>query len=97
KTEALKAIQAAVSSPNDKFLAIVVVNRVQAVNTQFGYGVGDRVLGAFAEHFKSALSARDQVFRWHGAAVIAVLEREDLLEEVRAEVRRSAGVKLQKT
>lgn len=97
KKEALKAIQAAVGMPANKFLVVAAVSRVQAVNARFGYAVGDRVLAAFAEHFKSNLAARDQVFRWHGPSIIALLEREDRLEKVRTELRRFADVKLEKT
>ena len=97
KKEALKAIQAAVESPPNKFLAIAVISRVQAVNARFGYAIGDQVLSTFAKHFKDNLGAQDQVFRWHGPAIIAVLERDDRLEKVRAEIRRFAEVKLEKT
>ena len=97
KKEALRAIQAAVQLPSNKFLVIAVVSRVQAVNARFGYAIGDRVLSTFAEYFKGNLSARDQVFRWHGPAVIALLEREDRLEKIRTEIRRFADVKLEKT
>jgi diguanylate cyclase (GGDEF)-like protein len=97
KKEALKAIQAAVQSPSNKFLAIAVVSRVQAVNARFGYAIGDQVLSTFAKHFKENLGAQDQVFRWHGPAIIAVLERDDRLEKVRTEIRRFAEVKLEKT
>jgi len=95
--EAMKAIQAAVESPRNKFLAIAVVSRVQAVNARFGYAIGGQVLSTFAEHFKANLSAQDRVFRWHGPAVIALLEREDRLEKVRTEIRRFAEAKLEKT
>jgi diguanylate cyclase (GGDEF)-like protein len=97
KKEALKAIQAVVASPHNKFLVIAVVSRVQAVNARFGYAVGDRVLTTFAEHFRKNLGAQDQVFRWHGPAVIAVLERAERLETVRTEIRRFAEAKLEKT
>ena len=97
KKEAMKAIQDAVASPHNKFLAIAVVGRVQAVNARFGYAVGDSVLATFSEHFRKNLGAQDQVFRWHGPAVVALLEREDSLEKVRTEIRRFAEVKLEKT
>jgi diguanylate cyclase (GGDEF)-like protein len=97
KKEALKAIQAAVESPRNKFLVIAEVSRVQAVNARFGYAIGDQVLSTFAEHMKGNLGARDRIFRWHGPAVIALLEREDRLEKVRIEIRRFAEVKLEKT
>jgi len=97
KKEAMKAIQSAIASPRNKFLAVVVVSRVQAVNARFGYAIGDRVLAAFAEHFRGNLGASDQVFRWHGPALVAVLQRESPLETVRTEIRRFAEVKLEKT
>ena len=97
KKEALKAIQAAVESPANKFLVIAVVSRVQAVNARFGYAIGDRVLAAFAEYLKSNLAACDQVFRWQGPSLIALLEREDRLEKVRTELRRFIDAKLEKT
>jgi len=92
KKEALKAIQTAVASPQNKFLAIAVVARVQAVNARFGYAIGDRVLAAFADHFCGGLAASDEVFRWHGPALIALLERQESLESVRREIRRFAEV-----
>ena len=97
KNEALKAIEAAVASPHNKFLAIASVRRVQAVNARFGHAVGDRMLAAFAEHFQGNLAANDQLFRWHGPAFLAVLERSGSLEAVRTETCRFADAKLEKT
>ncbi|HTA72578.1 MAG TPA: diguanylate cyclase [Bryobacteraceae bacterium] len=97
KKEAMEAIQTAVAAPRNKFLAIAVVSRVQAVNARFGYAIGDRVLAAFAEHFRANLGGNDQLFRWHGPALVAVMEREDRIEKVRTEIRRFAEAKLEKT
>jgi GGDEF domain-containing protein len=97
KKEAMEAIQTAVAAPRNKFLAIAVVSRVQAVNARFGYAIGDRVLAAFSEHFRANLGANDQLFRWHGPALVAVMEREDRIEKVRTEIRRFAEAKLEKT
>ncbi len=97
KKEALKALQAALGTPQNKFLVVAVVSRVQAVNARFGYAVGDRVLATFAEHFKKNLGASDQLYRWHGPAVIALLSRADRIEKVRTEMRRFADIKLEKT
>jgi GGDEF domain-containing protein len=95
--EAMKAIQAAVASPRNKFLTMALVSRVPAVNARFGDSVGDRVLTTFVEHFRRNLAVNDRLFRWHGPAVIAVLEREERLEKVRTEIRRFIEVKLEKT
>lgn len=97
KLEADKAIRAAMDSPANKYLLIAVCSRVQAVNARFGYAVGDRILAAFAEHVKNGLSARDPVFRWQGPAVVALLERTERIDRVRAEVRQFADAKLEKT
>jgi GGDEF domain-containing protein len=97
KGEADRAIRAALESPQGKFLVIAVCNRVQAVNARFGYAVGDRILGAFAEQFKKGLSARDKIYRWQGPTLVALLERAERIERVRAEVRQFADVRLDKT
>lgn len=55
------------------------------------------MLMTFAEHFKANLSASDQLFRWHGPSIIALLERNDRLDKVRSEIRRFAEIKLEKT
>jgi len=96
KAEAEKAIQAALDSPNGKFIVIAVISRVQAVNARFGYAVGDKVLAACAEHFRNSLLANDQLCRWQGPALIAVLTRAERIDEVRAEIRRFADSKLEK-
>jgi GGDEF domain-containing protein len=97
KAEADRAIRAAVESPEGKFVVIAVCGRVQAVNARFGYAVGDRVLEAFAKHFKKSLSARDQLYRWQGPAVVALLERAERLDRVRAQIRQFADVRLDQT
>ena len=97
KKEAERAIRNALVAPEGKVLVVAVVSRVQAVNARFGYAAGDRMLQAFAEHFKKGLSADDQVYRWHGPALLAVLERGELIDHVRAEIRRIGDAKLEKT
>lgn len=97
KREAAKAIQAALDSPEGKFLLVAVINRVQAVNARFGYAVGDQVLAKAAKHFRKNLALRAQLFRWQGPTLLAVLTRTERLEEVRAEVRQFADIRLEST
>jgi GGDEF domain-containing protein len=97
KAEAERAIRAAMESPKGKFLMIAVCGRVQAVNARFGYAVGDGMLEAFAQHFKKRLSARDQLFRWHGPALAALLDRAERLDRVRTEIRQFADTRFDKT
>jgi diguanylate cyclase (GGDEF)-like protein len=95
--EAEIAIDTAFRSPAGKFVLVAVCSRVQAVNARFGYAVGDRVLSAFAEQFKQNLSSRDQIFRWQGPTLVAILDRTDRIDRVRSEIRQFADVKLEKT
>jgi GGDEF domain-containing protein len=97
KAEAERAIRAGVESPKGKFVVIAVCSRVQAVNARFGYAVGDHMLGAFAAHFKKGLSAGDQLFRWQGPALVALLQRAERLDRVRTEIRQFADVKFDQT
>jgi GGDEF domain-containing protein len=97
KSEAQRAIREAIESPQGKFLVIAVCSRVQAVNARFGYAVGDKILKAFAEHFKKGLSARDQLFRWQGPALVALLHRAERIERVRTEIRQFADTRFEKT
>jgi GGDEF domain-containing protein len=78
-------------------LAVVVINRVQAVNARFGYSVGDQMLAVTAQHFRKNLSARDRLYRWHGPAFIVLLDRAERIDHVRAEFRHFADTKLEKT
>jgi GGDEF domain-containing protein len=97
KTAADRAIRTAMVAPHGKFLLVAVCSRVQAVNARFGYAVGDKILAAFAEHFKQGLSVNDQIFRWQGPSLVGLLERGERLERVRLEVQRFADVRLDKT
>jgi GGDEF domain-containing protein len=96
KSEAERAIQHASSSAG-KMLAVVVINRVQAVYARFGYSVGDQMLAVTAQHFRKNLSARDRLYRWHGPTFIVLLDRDERIDHVRAEFRHFADTKLEKT
>ena len=97
KEEAEQAIRAAADTPEGKYLLIAVLSRVQALNARFGYALGDRILADFAQHFAKGLSPSDQIFRWKGPAFLAVLDRPGRVETVRAEIRRYADAKLERT
>jgi GGDEF domain-containing protein len=97
KVEAERRLQADVVSPGTKFLLLAVVNRLQAVNARFGNAIGDQVLCVAAGHFRAALPAEDQLYRWQGPALVAVLSRTEAIGTVREEVRRFAEKKLEKS
>jgi GGDEF domain-containing protein len=91
--EALKAVHAAVVSPKRVYAITAVVGRVQAVNTRFGYAVGDKLLNAFRERFQNGLAQNDTLFRWRGPVLVALLQRDGTIDQVRTEVRRFADTK----
>ena len=74
--------------PGKRYVVIAVVNRIQPINARFGREVGDQVLRTFKENLERQLVPGDRLFRWTGPALIALLERTEPLEAVRAEVRR---------
>jgi len=92
-----EAIRTAVESPEGKYLLIAVLSHVQAINARFGYALGDRILADFAQHFSKGISNSDRIFRWKGPALLAVLDRPGRVDTVRAEVRRFADTKLERT
>ncbi|HLJ17244.1 MAG TPA: GGDEF domain-containing protein [Bryobacteraceae bacterium] len=93
--EAQRALHTALASPGRYYVVAAVVGRVQAINARFGYAVGDRVLNVFRGHFHSGLTASDAVYRWRGPVLLALLEREQTIENVRAEIRPFADTKLE--
>jgi GGDEF domain-containing protein len=95
--EAEKAIRTALATSKKHYVVAAVVSRVQAVNARFGYAVGDRVLNVFRGHFQGGLTPRDRCYRWRGPVLLALLQREDPIEHVSAEIRRFADLKLEST
>ena len=95
--EARRALQTALAISKRQYAVAAVVSRVQAVNARFGYAVGDRVLKMFSMHFQSGLRPEDRLFRWRGPVLLALVEREESIEEVRRELHRFADMKLEQT
>jgi GGDEF domain-containing protein len=88
RQECIAAMNEAVSKGTRHFALVMVVNRVQPINARFGRDAGDWMLARFKDHVETHFLASDQVFRWTGPAMVAVLERAKALDEVRSLVRR---------
>jgi diguanylate cyclase (GGDEF)-like protein len=84
---AQEAINQAVLIPGKKFLLTAVLDRLQSLNARFGQEVGDRVLRALAERLKESLGDSDVLYRWTGPAIVALLWRDENIEQVRRSVR----------
>jgi GGDEF domain-containing protein len=89
------AVAAALERGGNSYAALFVVDRLHTINAQFGYSTGDRVLRAFCGHVKSFLSPQDQLFRWTGPAFVGLLDCGEDPAEVRADIERIAGFKLE--
>ena len=83
-----RALQELVRKPGKRYAVAAVVNRMQPINARFGHTTGDEVLRTFKEFFQQQHSPGDQLFRWDGPALLALMERPDSLEAVRAQVRK---------
>jgi GGDEF domain-containing protein len=62
------------------FVAIMVINQVQTINRGAGVQSGDVMLQRFAAFIRQQLPGIDQVFRWSGPTVVALLRRRSALD-----------------
>jgi GGDEF domain-containing protein len=92
---ALAGLEAAIASKKQTYIALFAVERLDIVNSRFGFAVGDRMLLMFSQHIAQLLSTEDQLFRWRGPTLIALLKRDRPEKLVEAEVLRLAGSRLE--
>jgi GGDEF domain-containing protein len=76
----------AVTSCAQGYAAVLCMERLDAINSRFGYAVGDRLMFQFAQEVAQRLSGWDKLFRWRGPTLIAILERPGRPQDVRNEV-----------
>jgi len=97
RSVAEEALSRACQSESPVYIAVMVLDRLQTFNTRFGYAVGDEVLRYFAGFLRRQLLPADQIFRWTGPAMIALLARPQRLEIVREEIGRLMEYKYEHT
>jgi GGDEF domain-containing protein len=73
----------------------MVLDRLQTVNLSFGSAVGDQMLLYFADFVRRNLPAQDQLFRWTGASLMAIVPQADQLKPVRLQFSRLFDHKLE--
>jgi len=95
RDDALIAMQAAIDGGARQYAVAMVVNRVQMINLRFGHEVGDRMLLGFKEHMERQLAPSDQLFRWSGPALVAIIARPEPIGNVRVEVKRMLESKIE--
>jgi GGDEF domain-containing protein len=91
--ECVAAMQAAIKKGTRHYAAVMVVNRVQQMNARYGRAAGDLMLSRFREIMEGRIVAPDQLFRWTGPAMVAILERPQPFTAVRLLVKQLADVR----
>jgi GGDEF domain-containing protein len=95
--EAEAAMLDRIQAGTRNYVATVVIRRMQSINERFGYHVGDRVLQTCRVKVGQQLLPGDQMFRWSGPVLVMLLERADLLEAVRGQLKRILDAKIEET
>ncbi len=95
RPEAEAALAQAGRSGSQAYAAVLVLDRLQTFNLRFGREIGDEVLVAFSRMVRKLLTPGDQLFRWSGPTLVALLPRPNSLERVRTEVARIVETKME--
>jgi GGDEF domain-containing protein len=96
--DCIAAIEGAIDKGTRHYAAVMVVNRVQPVNARFGRDAGDWMLSRFKHHVETRLlTSGDRLFRWTGPAMVAILERPQPIDHVRALVKRALETLIDET
>jgi diguanylate cyclase (GGDEF)-like protein len=88
RSAAMAVFSKNLGTPGHRYVVIAVVNRMQSINARFGHEVGDQVIKIIADFARVKLSGADYLFRWSGPALVALLERDEIIESIRADIRR---------
>ena len=79
------------------YAVAIVLDRIETFNARFGYEVGDEILRFVAQSLKRQVLRSDQLFRWTGPMLLALVERPGSLERARADIARIMDLKLEHT
>lgn len=71
--------------------AILVVKRLKQVNARFGREVGDALLSRVAAHVGSGTNTREDLYRWSGPALLAIITRDAPFDLIRRDLGRLVG------
>ena len=86
--ECLAAIREAIAKGTRHYAVVMVVNRVEPIAARFGKEAGDWMLGRFREYIENQFEQTDLLYRWSGPALVAIIERPQTFDQVRAFVKR---------
>ncbi|HZL56011.1 MAG TPA: GGDEF domain-containing protein [Bryobacteraceae bacterium] len=89
------AISEAWGHRSDYYVAIFAAERLDAINTRFGFEAGDQVLQALSQHVTQQAITGDQLFRWRGPCVMSLMRRRLPEAHVLAEMTRTGSSRLE--
>jgi GGDEF domain-containing protein len=92
--KAERVIETRVGAESRYFAAVFVVERLETLNSRYGYAVGDQLLQIFGRTVKSRIGKEGELYRWRGPSFVALLERAEPADAVRAEIARFASARV---
>jgi diguanylate cyclase (GGDEF)-like protein len=90
-----QALRSAAAEGAATYVVLLCVDRLEVINSRFGFSVGDRILMLFGQHLAQKFSNDDRLFRWRGPGFLALLDRSGPESSVRAEVTRMVSARLE--
>jgi GGDEF domain-containing protein len=79
----------------DTYAAVLPVDRLALVNSRFGSQSTDTVVRFFAEYVQQHLQPGDRLYRWGPNAFLALVERKQAQDTVRADLARFASAMIE--
>ena len=90
-----QALRSAIAAGSNTYAALFCVERVDVINSRFGFSIGDRILMLFGQHLAQHLSKNDRLFRWRGPTFLALIDRNGPEMSIRAEIARIVSTRLE--
>jgi GGDEF domain-containing protein len=91
------AIERACCREEPVFAGVIIIDSLPAINLKYGRGTGDEVLQGFGDYIAQRLAPDDELFRWSGPTLVALLRRSAKIEQVRSEFARLMEQKFEHT
>lgn len=92
---AAKSIVAAWDSGVEAYVVLFALERVDSVNSRYGFRAGDEMLSVFSQHVLAALQPEDQLFRWRGPCFVGLLEKRQPESHIASEMNRLANCRVE--
>jgi GGDEF domain-containing protein len=94
-TAATRDLSALIAAGESRYVAVFCVERLDLINSRFGFAAGDQILVLFTQYVAQQLGGSDKLYRWRGPGIVAVLSRRGSVADVQFELRRAASVRLE--